>query len=86
MVGLALVMPDAPEGEQAPQAYGHAWTEIHDGETWRVADATKIDDEPGVTTRLLPLQLVDNEGPGYALPVMAVVQVLPKRIEIRAAE
>lgn len=85
MVGLALTVPsstaEAPDDAGAA-AYGHAWAEIHDGDRWRAVDATQIEQEPGVAVRLLPLQVFDNEGPGYAMATIGLLHTFPKHVEI----
>lgn len=58
VLGLALV---SVKGEL--RAFGHAWTELHDGREWRTADGTRL---PGVV-RYLPLSTVVDEGPGYLM-------------------
>ena len=62
-------------------AFGHAWTEIHDGEAWTILDATL----PGIARdvhqfRYLPIAILDNEGPGYFLSMMDAMSVMPARI------
>ncbi len=62
-------------------AYGHAWTEIHDGRDWQIADATLPEsDAADVHFRYLPLLSLDNEGPGYALDMLRLAAVQPSRI------
>ena len=56
VIGVALVELDG-----ALRGFGHAWTEIHDGAAWRVADAAGL--PAGV--RYLPLGAMTDEGPGY---------------------
>jgi hypothetical protein len=45
------------------RAFGHAWTEIHDGRAWRTVDASPL--PPGA--RYLPMGTVADEGPGYTV-------------------
>ena len=67
-------------GEQAA-AYGHAWTEIYDGEVWRRADAAQYLDpesaakaeEMGQRLYYVPLALVESEGLGYGLQLFDTV-------------
>lgn len=56
VTGVALVPVDG-----ALRAFGHAWTEIHDGRAWRTLDASPL--PAGV--RYLPLAAFVDEGPGY---------------------
>lgn len=76
VTGIALVWLDG-----SVEAYGHAWSEIHDGQAWQRVDATGIDREAPV--RYIPLIVIDNEGPGYAFELMGhLVSVWPKKIEL----
>jgi transglutaminase-like putative cysteine protease len=53
-------------------AFGHAWAEIHDGARWQRADAT---DWEGVDTLgHVPVGVLRDEGPGYALDMIASMQ------------
>ncbi|MEE8525755.1 MAG: transglutaminase-like domain-containing protein, partial [Thermoanaerobaculia bacterium] len=62
-------------------AYGHAWSEIHDGTRWRPADATGIDRQAPV--RYIPLAIVTDEGPGYELRLIGkLVSTWPKKIDL----
>jgi hypothetical protein len=45
-------------------AFGHAWTEYHDGESWRLADATNVGDAVE-KIRYVPIRVMKDEGPGY---------------------
>ncbi len=62
VLGVALVSVDG-----TLRGFGHAWTEIHDGRAWRLADATRL---PGVV-RYLPLEPLVDEGPAYHLSAWA---------------
>lgn len=63
--------------EDTTAGFGHAWSEIHDGSRWQIADATKIDEQAtALYVRSAPLK---NEGPGYR---MALFNSLVQRIEI----
>ena len=67
--------------EDGLRSFGHAWTEIHDGRRWRIADATLPDQTmPNSRLRYLPLLGLRNEGPGYAMDVMNFALVQPERI------
>ena len=76
VVGIALVLR-----EGSIEAFGHAWAEVHDGESWLRVDATGIDREAKV--RYVPLIVVDNEGPGFVLHLMErLLAIWPARIEV----
>jgi transglutaminase-like putative cysteine protease len=77
VLGFLIVLQD-----EQPHAFGHAWAEIHDGVIWRPVDATPLGD----VKRLgyLPLMLLENEGPGYAMTLAAGMQrTWVRRVEIR---
>ena len=62
-------------------AFGHAWTEIHDGERWQLRDATLPGAEKAVKQlRYLPTTILSNEGPGYALAMLDAMVAMPIRI------
>jgi hypothetical protein len=62
-------------------AFGHAWTEIHDGTDWQIKDATLPDADGGPgNVRYLPLSTLDDEGPGYAFSMLYGVQAMPSKI------
>jgi hypothetical protein len=46
-------------------AFGHAWTEYHDGTSWQLADATNVGDVVE-KIRYVPLRVMKDEGPGYS--------------------
>ena len=67
VLGIALLS----EGSRIA-AYGHAWAEIHDGDGWRVGEATGL---PGdEVLGYVPVGAVGNEGPGFALGLMGPLQ------------
>lgn len=67
--------------EERSLAFGHAWSEIHDGENWIIADATLPSRDGGPRhVRYLPLSALDNEGPGYLLGMMQAMSIMPSRI------
>lgn len=63
------------------QAFGHAWTEVHDGRRWLVADATASPAlEPAA---YLPLGVLEDEGPGYAMALGRLSRVAwIERVEV----
>lgn len=78
VLGLALVA-----GPSGPAALGHAWTEVHEGGAWRVADAAAR----GLAgVRYLPLAVMRDEGPGYAGEVFTHLSPLHLRgVRLEAA-
>lgn len=54
-------------------ALGHAWTEIHRQRHWIPVDATPISEEARDPV-YLPIALVSDEGPGYALGLARSLQ------------
>lgn len=70
------------------RAFGHAWTEYHDGQRWQLADATNAGDAPEKLA-YLPLRVMKDEGPAYGrsayenFDVMDVESlVVPTRLEL----
>lgn len=75
--GVSLVMRPA-----ASSAIGHAWTEVHDGQGWRILDAT-VGERPPAGLYYLPLGTVDDESPSFQLAMMGrFVDRLPRRIRL----
>jgi hypothetical protein len=71
------------EGE--PRALGHAWAEIHEGGRWVLVDATPIADELEAPV-YLPLSLLLDEGPGYAVGLGRGIQRgWVRRVELEGA-
>ncbi len=69
------------ETPSALRAFGHAWTEVHDGERWQIRDATLPDGPPAASgLRYIPLGVLRDEGPGYALSMFEVINAMPSRI------
>jgi hypothetical protein len=58
VTGMALVAVEGKVG-----AVGHAWTEVHEAGSWKLADAAI---PPQVGARYLPMQVMDDEGPAFA--------------------
>ncbi|HYV65716.1 MAG TPA: transglutaminase-like domain-containing protein [Myxococcales bacterium] len=75
VVGLALI---APRGQL--RAVGHEWVETFEEGSWRPADAIQVD-ESSVFVRL-PLSVVSDEGPGFALSLLGSLSPLDLR-EVR---
>jgi hypothetical protein len=63
------------------RGFGHAWVEIHDGTSWRTADATPL--PKGV--RYVPLAVLSDEGPGYLGAAWAGLSPLDVRRVVLAA-
>ena len=65
------------------RAFGHAWTEIHDGENWQLLDATLPQIEyPEAWLRYLPTMGLDDEGPGCSMSMMRYATVMPSSISL----
>lgn len=78
VLGLLLVEDGAEF-----HTFGHAWTEVHDGERWQVLDATLPErDLPEAVIRHLPISAVDNEGPGYGLQLLEFAAAVPRRVSL----
>lgn len=75
-VVIGFVLVDVPvNGVATTRAFGHAWTEYHDGSAWRPVDATNPKPD-SVSVRYVPLQVVREEGPGFRLPLMSELHVV----------
>jgi transglutaminase-like putative cysteine protease len=60
VTGIALF-----EIEGKPAAFGHAWVEYHDGQRWRLADATNLgEDAPKLS--YVAIRQLRSEGPSYS--------------------
>jgi hypothetical protein len=68
VVGVALVR----QGNSIA-AFGHAWSEIFNAGKWRRADATGIGEH--LQVRYLRAGSLDDEGPGFALDLMRLLQI-----------
>jgi hypothetical protein len=81
-VVTGIVVVEAAGGARG---FGHAWSEIHHGGRWVPVDATPIGDA-GETIALVPLALLDDEGPGYAVGLARQIQRRwVRRLEIHTA-
>lgn len=67
VVGVLLA-----ESGEGVLAFGHAWSEIHDGNVWRLVDATPIGEQERV--RHLPLFAIEDEGRGYGVALAVTAQ------------
>jgi hypothetical protein len=62
-------------------AFGHAWVEIHDGDDWQIRDATMPPrDSTTQQSRYLPVGVLTDEGPGYALSLVQTMSAMPMKI------
>lgn len=75
VLGVAVSTRD---GEVA--AYGHAWSEISVAGKWQLADAALV--RLAASIRYLPLGVLDNEGPGYAISLMQLMPAWVKLVTI----
>jgi hypothetical protein len=78
VVGILVVAVD-----QKAQSFGHAWTEIHDGQAWQRFDATLPENRnPGEWLRYLPFMPLVNEGPGYTMGLIEISSALPRNVRL----
>lgn len=69
------------ESDTDLSAYGHAWTEIHDGDQWQIVDATLPQDVAAAPhIRYLPISILEDEGPGYAFGMFGIMDSMPSKI------
>ena len=62
-------------------AFGHAWTEVFEGNEWQLRDATlPSDSDEAARIRYLPLMLLENEGPGYGFAMGSLLLSMPSKI------
>jgi transglutaminase-like putative cysteine protease len=73
VVGVAVVSVGKDFG-----AFGHAWAEVLQDGKWQVADAALFGQE-GVV-RYLPLGLLEDEGMGYGMDLMRLIQIWVDRV------
>ncbi len=69
------------DADEQLRAFGHAWTEIHDGREWRLHDATlpgNVASQPHMM--YLPAGTLAEEGPGYFLSLAETMTSMPARI------
>jgi hypothetical protein len=72
-VGVAVVSVEKNFG-----AFGHAWAEVLEDGKWQVADAALFG-QTGVV-RYLPLGLIEDEGMGYGMDLMRLIQIWVDRV------
>jgi hypothetical protein len=75
VVGVVLVADERNYG-----AFGHAWSEMLEDGQWRVADAALFDLQAAV--RYLPMSLIEDEGLGYAMSLMGLLQMWIDRVVV----
>ncbi|MDJ0794766.1 MAG: transglutaminase-like domain-containing protein [Woeseiaceae bacterium] len=69
------------ESDSGLYAFGHAWTEIHDGQRWTIRDATLPESGTNVQQlRYLPMAILNDEGPGYFMSLLNTMMSMPVRI------
>jgi len=69
------------ESESGLFAFGHAWTEIHNGERWTIRDATLPAAGADVQQlRYLPMATLNDEGPGYFMSLLNTMMSMPVHI------
>jgi len=62
------------------QAFGHAWNEIEAGGRWTRVDATPL--VGGTVAYYLPTSILEDEGPGYALGMIATISQRPRAVRV----
>jgi len=72
-LGTVLILEDG-----RARAFGHAWTEIHDGEAWRRFDATRPPERLGIY--YLRTGELENEGTAH---MMAIFQTMSRSVARR---
>lgn len=78
VLGLLLI-----EVESVFSVYGHAWSEIHDGGNWHIADATlPVLALPKAIVKYIPLLSLTNEGPGYGMDILQFISVFPSKVSL----
>ncbi len=75
VMGVALVSDKESDG-----AFGHAWTEMFEDGKWRVADAALVD--LPATVRYIPVGLIEDEGMGYAMDLIRIMQIWIERVVV----
>jgi hypothetical protein len=75
VVGVVLVADGSNYG-----AFGHAWSEMVEDGQWSVADAALFELQAAV--RYVPITLMENEGLGYAMSLMGVLQMWIDRVVV----
>lgn len=70
------------EAEGAPYAFGHAWSEVEDDGTWKVADAALLEAEADVIA-YIPLGVLTNESSSYRLELIRHLQAWVQRVRLK---
>ena len=75
-VVTGIVIVQTPQG---PAAFGHAWSELKEGNEWRVADAALAGTE---VVGYIPLGALTNESASFTLDLAQLMQTWVQRIEV----
>ena len=75
VLGVALVSDGKHHG-----AFGHAWAETLEDGKWRVADAALFEMKAAV--RYLPIGVLEDEGMGYSMDLMRIMQIWVERVVV----
>lgn len=75
VLGVALVSE-----QKKHAAFGHAWAELFESGKWQVADAALFDLKADV--RHLPVGVIEDEGMGYAMDLMRIMQIWVERVVV----
>ncbi len=74
--GVALV--ESNDGEV--QAFGHAWNEVLRAGAWELLDSTPM--VGGRAVAYVPVDVVEDEGPGYAFALMDSIERRPRAVRL----
>jgi transglutaminase-like putative cysteine protease len=75
MIGVVLVSDDRNHG-----AFGHAWAEVLEDGKWKVADAALFDWKNAA--RYLPIGLMEDEGMGFSMDLVRILQIWIDRVVV----
>lgn len=73
VMGVVVVIEDGQ-----PAAFGHAWTEIKEGDAWTLADAALA--EMSEATHYIPLGVLEDESAGYVMGLARLMNPWVQRI------
>ena len=78
--GAAVLIRAGGELEVA----GHAWSEIHDGERWLLADASLLGADKQAAVYYVPWGVLRQEGPNFSMAVVEVMLRRPHKVVVDA--
>jgi transglutaminase-like putative cysteine protease len=77
-VGVAIMSQGTTHG-----AFGHAWAEVLEDGRWKIADAALYSSQ--VAVRYIPIGLIEEEGMGYSISLMATTKMWLQKVEVLGA-